>query len=145
MGLSLQDFQKLPQKLGTENYTTWLMRIGCIIVSPRPTDLFCRFCWNDSACSPFPATTLQLFSQNQFSHTLCSCLEIISTTNNFCNFWRSRFQQVSTYAFCSWDDMFTQNWKNGSPNNLCKCTEYPSTLSTDTFNGIFTWLQASML
>ena len=28
-------------------------------------------------------------------------------TNNLCNFWRCNFQQVSTYAFCSWDDIFT--------------------------------------
>ena len=92
------------------------MRNVCEKVSSRPTDLFCRFCWNDSARTPFPATSLppaapfpQLFSQSLSSHTLCSCLEILSTTNNLCNFWKSKFQQVSTDAFCSWDDIFTQN------------------------------------
>ena len=132
MGLSLQDFQKLPQKVGTGIYSTWLMRNVCNNVSSRPTDLFCRFCWNDPASSPFPATTTQLFSQSLSSHPLCSCLEIFSTTNNHCNFWHSKFQQVSTYAFCSWDDIFTQKWNCSSPNNLCRCTESPSTLSTNT-------------
>ena len=109
------------------------MRNVCKNVSPRPTDLFCRLCWNDSACTPFPAVPFtQIFSQSLFSHTLCSCLEILSTTNNLWNFWHSKFQQVSTYAFCSWDDIFTQKWNCSSPNNLCKCTESPSTLSTNT-------------
>ena len=108
------------------------MRNVCENVSSRPTGLFCRFYWFDSSCSPFPATTTQLFSQSLSSHTLCSCLEFLSTTNNLCNFWRSKFQQVSTYAFCSWDDIFTEKWNCISPNNLCKCTEFPSTLSTNT-------------
>ena len=82
------------------------MRNVCKNVSSRPTDLFCRFCWNDSARNLFPATTTQLFSQGRSSYTLCSCLEFLSTTNNLCNFWHSKFQQVSTYAFCSWDDIF---------------------------------------
>ena len=111
----------------------------CKNVSSQPTDLFCRFCWNDSVRTPFPATShppaaplIQLFSQSLSSHTLCSCLDILSTTNNLCNFWHSKFQQVSTYAFCSWDDIFTQKWNCSSPNNLCKCTESSSTLSTNT-------------
>ena len=91
------------------------MRNVCKNVSSRPTDLFSRFCWNDSARTHFPVTSrppgtsfTQLFSQSMSSHTLCSCLDILSTTNNLCNFWQSNFQQVSTYAFCSWDDIFTQ-------------------------------------
>ena len=79
----------------------------------------------------FPATTTQLFHQSLSSHTLCSCLEILFTTNNLCNFWHSKFQQVSTYAFCSWGDVFNQKWNCSSPNNLCKCVESPST-STNT-------------
>ena len=132
MGLSVQDFQKLPQKIGTKNNSTWLMRNVCKNVSPRPTDLFCRLCWNDSARTPFSATTTQLYSQTLSSHTLCRCLEILSTTNNLCNFWHSNIQQASTYAFCSWDDIFTQKWNCSSPNKLCKCTKSPSTLLTDT-------------
>ena len=108
------------------------MRNVCKKVYSRPTDLFCRFFWNDSACSFFSATTTQLFSQILSSHTICSCLEILSTTNNLCKFWRSKFQQVSTYAFCGWDCIFTQNWICHCPNNLCMCTESPSTLSTNT-------------
>ena len=118
------------------------MRNVCKNVSPRPTDLFCRLCWNDSARNPIPATTTHLFSQSLSSHTLCSCLELLHTTNNLCNFWHSKFQQVSTYAFCSWDDIFTQKWNWSSPKNLCKCTESPSTLATSTsieWNLYFSW------
>ena len=128
------------------------MRNVCKNVSSRPTGLFCRFCWNESACLP-PVRKLpsaysslplratsrppaapftQLFSQSLFSHTLYSCLEIVSTTNNLCNFWHSKFQQVSTYALCSWDDIFTQKWNCTFPNNLCKCTKSTSTLSANT-------------
>ena len=82
MGLSLQDFQKLPQKVGTENYSKRLKRNVCKNVSARPTDLFCRFCWNDSARSLFPAATTQLFPHSPSSHNFCCCLEIVPTTNN---------------------------------------------------------------
>ena len=115
------------------------MRNICKNVPSRTTDLFCRFCWNGSAHTPFPDTSrppaapfTQLFSQSLSSHTLCSCRDILSATNNLCNFWHSKFQQVSTYAFCSWDDISTQKWKCSSPKNLCKSTESPSTLSANT-------------
>ena len=108
------------------------MRNVCENVSSRLTDLCCRFWWNGSACSPLPATTTKLFSRNLSYHTFCSCLENLSTTNNLCIFWRSKLQQVSSHAFCSWDDKFTQKWNWNSPNNLCKCTDYPSTLLTIT-------------
>ena len=93
-------------------------------------------------CLPLPATTTQLFSQCLPSHTLCSCLENLSTTNNLCNFWQSKFQQVSTYAVCSWDDIVTKKWNCSSPNILSKCTESPSTLSANTsieWNLYFFW------
>ena len=32
----------------------------------------------------------------------------------------------------SWDDKLTQKWNCISPNNLCRCTESPSVLSTNT-------------
>ena len=59
-------------------------------------------------------------------------LKFFCTTNSIFNFWRIKFQQVSTYAFCSWDDIFKKKWNCSSPNNLCKLTESPSTLSTNT-------------
>ena len=118
------------------------MRNVCKNVSSRSTDLFCRICRNDSPCLPpvrklpsaygslpLPATPTQLFSQSLFSHALCSCLEFLPTNNNLCNFWHSKFQQVTTYAFCSWDDIFKQKWKFSIPKNLCKWTKSPSTLS----------------
>ena len=55
----------------------------------------------------FLLPSLNCLFQSLLSHTLCSSLEILSATNNFCNFWHNKFQQVSTYAFCSWDDIFT--------------------------------------
>ena len=132
LGLSLQHFQQLPQKVGTENYSTWLRRNVCKNVSSWPTGLFCRLCWNDSTCNHFPATTTQLFYQSLSSHTLRSCREIFSISKNICNSWHSNFQKVSTHSICSRDDIFTQKGNCGSPNNLCKCTESPSTLSTNT-------------
>ena len=64
------------------------------------TDWFlCRFWWSDSAHSPFPATTTQMFPQSLSSHTLCSCLEIISATNNLCNVWHSKLQQTIARNF----------------------------------------------
>ena len=101
----------------------------CENVSPRQSGLFC---WNHSACSLFPATTTQLFSQSLSFHTLCSSLENLSTTDNLCNFWPSKFQQVNTNAFCSWYDIFTQEWNCFSPKNLCKYTKTAPTLSTIT-------------
>ena len=108
------------------------MRNGCVNVFSRPTDLFCRFCLKDSACSPFSVSTARPFPQSLSSHTLWSSLEFLSSTNSLCNLWRSKIQQVSTYAFCSWYDIFTQKWNCSSPNNLCKCTESSTTLSTNT-------------
>ena len=98
-------------------------------VSSRPTDLFSRICWKDSACSLFPATTTKLFSQSLSFHTLCSCLDFISTSN-FSNFWRSSFQQVSTHGFRSWDDIITQKKNCSSFKILYNCTETPPTLLT---------------
>ena len=140
LGRSLQDFKTLPQKVGTDNCClTWSTRNVWKNVSPWRTGLFRRFCWNDS---PLFTATSQLFFQSLLSHTLCSRLEILSTTNNHCDFRHSKVQQVSTYAFCSGDDIFTQKWNCRSPNNLCKCTESPSTLSTNTsivWNLYFSW------
>ena len=73
-GTNLQDFEKLLQKVGTQYCWTWFMSKVCENVSSRPTGLFCRFRRNESAFSPFPATTTQLFSQSLSSHTLWSCL-----------------------------------------------------------------------
>ena len=108
-----------------------MKRSICENVSSRPTGSFSWFCWNDSACTFFPATTTHLFFQSLSPHTLCSCLETFSTTNNICNFWRIKFQQFSNHAFCSWDEIITQKWDCCSPNNLCNCTESPPMLSTN--------------
>ena len=108
------------------------MSNDCKNVSSRPTDLFCRFCSDDAACSPSPAPTTQLFSQSLSSHTPCSCLKSLSTTNNLCCIWRNKLQHVSNYAFWSWDDIFTQNWNCSSHSILCKCTKSPFTMSTKT-------------
>ena len=68
--LSLLDFQKEPQKVGTENSLKRLVNNFCEKISSLPTDLFLRFCLNDSAGSLFPATTTQLFSESLSSHTI---------------------------------------------------------------------------
>ena len=98
-------------------------------VSSQPIGLF-RFCWNDSVLL---TTATHLFCQRLLSHTLWSRHERFSNAKNLSNFWCSKLQHVSTYAFCRWDDIFIQKRNCTSPNNLCKCTESPSTLSTNTF------------
>ena len=75
---------------------------------------------------PPAAPLTQLFFQSWLSHTLCSRLERFSTANNLSNLWCSKLQHVSTYAFCCWDDIFTQKWNCSSPNNLCKSPKSPS-------------------
>ena len=132
LGLSLQVFPKLPQKIATEYCMTLIKRKYCQNVTSRTLGSVCRFSWDDSLCSLFPATTTQLFSHSPSSRTLFSCFETVSTTNEFYNFWRSKFQQVSTHAFCSQDDVLTQKRNCGSPKNLRKSTESPSTLSSNT-------------
>ena len=124
-------FPETATNVGNETWLAWLMKKVCENVCSRPTCLFCRICWNDLDCSLFLATTTQLFFQSLSSHTFRSCLEILSTTKNLCDFWRSKLQQVSTYAFRSWDDVFAQKWNCSSPNNLCKWTESSPTLSTN--------------
>ena len=131
LGISFQVFQRLPQQVGTKKYLTWLVRNVCKNVFSQPSRFICSFCWKYSAGKLFIATTFQLFSRSLSSHILWCCL-VFSTTNNFCNFWRSKTQQVYFHALCSRDDIFTQKWNCSSPNNLCKCTQSPSTLSTIT-------------
>ena len=58
LGLSLQDFQTLPQKICTENCLTWSTGNVCKNNCPRPTGLFSRYCWKDF---PLFATATQLF------------------------------------------------------------------------------------
>ena len=72
-----------------------------------------------------------VFSKSVFPHSL-QLFWKLSTTNNLCNFWHSKFQQINTHPFCCWDDIFTQNWSCSSPNNFCNCTESPPMLSTNT-------------
>ena len=64
-------------------------------------------------------------------HTLCSRLERFSTSNNLCNLWCSKLQHVSTYAFCRWDDIFTQKGNCSSRSILCKSPKSPSFLSSN--------------
>ena len=108
------------------------MRNVCEKFSSRPTGLFCRFCWNGSARTLFLATARQLFSQSLSSHILFSCLENFSATDIRFNFWHPKLQKVSTHAFCSWENIFKEEWKCGFLNNLSKSTETTSMLSTNT-------------
>ena len=120
------------------------MRNVCKSVSSRTTDLFVLQSLLEWLCSQslsrhhYPT----VFSQSLSSQLFCSSVEIFSTTNNLSNFWHSKLQQASTYAFCIYDDIFMQKWNCSSPNNLCKCTESSSALSTNTFiewNLSFSW------
>ena len=82
------------------------MKNICKNVPSRTVDLFCTFCWNDSARTPFPATTTQLFFQSLSSPTRCICPDIlfqplttsaISGTANFNNSVPTRFAAGTTY------------------------------------------------
>ena len=70
---------------------------------------FADFLGPTSACSRCPATTFQTLSQSLSFHTLCSCFEILSSTNTLCMIWRIKVQQISIYTFCSRDKIITQN------------------------------------
>ena len=148
-GLSHQDFQTLPQEVGTENCClTGSTRNVCKNVSSWPTGLFSSFYWNHfslfttslppirklfSAYGSLPpaAPFTQLCLQSLLSDTLCSRLEWFSTANNLSNLWCSKLQHVGTYAFCRWDDKFTLKWNWSSPNNLRESTKSPSPLSSN--------------
>ena len=56
--------------------------------------------------------------QSLFFYTFRSGLERFFATNINCIFWRSKFQKLGTPAFCSWDDIFIQEWSCSSPNKF---------------------------
>ena len=129
--LFLQDLQKLPQKLvpKTSRRDQWEMFAKIVLRE--------QLSWfADSIGMTLLAVFILLqfttfFSEFVFPH----CMQLFwnyFVTHNLCKFWRSKFQQVSTYAFRSRDDIFTQKWSCSSPDSLCKCTKSRSTLSTNT-------------
>ena len=99
-------------------------------VSLRPVvclqTLLERFLRHSFSCYHYPV----IFSVFVFPQSL-HLSQFFSTIKNTCSFWHGKFQKVSTRAFCSWDDEFTREGNCGPPNNLCKCTETPSALSTN--------------
>ena len=114
--------------------------------SSRPVDLFCRLCWNDSACSLFPATTTQLFSESLSSHTFCSNLKVLFATNKLCKFRRSKLQQVNPTAFAAGTVNLSTNGVAvlpipcvNAPNPRPRCRPIPL------HSGIFSCLEATTL
>ena len=116
--LFLQDFQKLPQKFGKGNCSTWLMKNVCKKVYSRPNGLFWRFCWKGLACSYSAITTTHFFLRVCPRIFFATVLKFRSTNNNLSNFWGSKFQQIRTYTFFSWENRFTRKRKCDSPINL---------------------------
>ena len=55
--------QKQPRNIGTKDCLTWSKRNVCKNVSPRPTDLIYKLCWNDYA---------GLHPMRKLSYALCS-------------------------------------------------------------------------
>ena len=111
LGLSLQGFGKLSQKVVNENCSIWSMRKVCKMVLPGPT---CLFYWGQSACVPavrmllsahssllLSDITSQLLSQSLPSHILCSCLETFRPTNTLCKIWQSNFQMSVPKCFAA--------------------------------------------
>ena len=68
------------------------------------------------------------------SYAFGSSFEIFLSANNISYLWHCKFQQISTYAFCCWDDIFSQERNGGSPNNLRKSSKTTSSLTSNTFN-----------
>ena len=104
LGLSIHDFQKLPQEFSTKYCSPRTTRNVCKNACAWPTRLLCRFCWNYCAgffyaydCLLVPATTIQLFCQSLPTHTFfAAVLMFFSTSNYLSNFWRSN----SVPRFC---------------------------------------------
>ena len=129
LGHSFKDFQKLPQIIGTENCSTWIMRDVCGKVSSRSTVCFTVFVGVTLYAVLF-LLPLRIFSPVfVFPHSL-QLSWIFSTTIIICTFWYSKFQLVSTLTVRSWDNIFTQKWNSSSPITLSKCTKCPCMLST---------------
>ena len=87
-----------------------------------------------SSLPPTAPFRLQLPSPNSFFR-ICFSTLFAADLNDFLPLITSpiscsKLQHVSTYAFCRWDDIFTQTWNCSSPNILCESPKSPSTLSS---------------
>ena len=85
--------------------------------------------WNASL---LPATS-KLFSQCLSSDAFGSSFEIFLSATNISYLWHCKFQQISTHAFCSWDDKIFQDKNGGSPNNLRMSSKSTPSLKSNTF------------
>ena len=93
--------------------------------------------WDDKTSSTtwtFPPRILEKdIKENLCVPTLLAAvLQFVLPLKSICSSWPSNLQQVSTYAFCSCDDILTQKRNCSAPNILSKCTDWPLTLSTKT-------------
>ena len=60
---------------------------------------------------------LQVVFSVSSSYAFGSSFQIFLSTNNISYLWHRKFQQISTHAFCSWDDLFSQE---GKTRPLCR-------------------------
>ena len=77
--------------------------------------------------------TSKLFSQCLFSYVFGSSSETFLPANNISYLWHCKLQQISTHAFCSWEDIFSQERNGGSPNTLRKGSKTTPSLTSNTF------------
>ena len=132
MGLCHQDSQKLQENVGAASCFHLSILFSNISenISAWPTVSFQAFYGNAS----FLLTTVSnLFHKCLPSYTFSSRFEILLPTHKISHLWHCKFQQIRTLAFCSWDDVFHQEGKSGSPKYLLKSTETTSTLASNTF------------
>ena len=67
------------------------------------------------------------------SYAFDSSFEIFLCTNNISNLWHCKLQQINTHAICSWDDIFSQEKNDSSPNNLRKSSKTTPSMTSNTF------------
>ena len=62
----------------------------------------------------------KLFSQCLSFYAFGSSFETFISANIISYLWHCKLQQISTHAFCSWDDIFSPERNGSSHNNLRK-------------------------
>ena len=138
--LSLQDFQKLLQKLVPKitGYDYWLFYWKCLF----ETNWFVLQILMERLCLLIFLLPLLNCFLSLFFFALCSCHQNFSTANNFWIFWQTLFNK-SACVFCSWDETFSQkgdfsSWAS-APNLRPRCRPIPLR------NGISTCLERTIL
>ena len=63
---------------------------------------------------------------------LAAVLNLFFSTNNISYHWHRNLQQISSHAFCSWNNILCQERYGSFLNNLCKSSETTALLASNT-------------